>query len=115
MIVIKISNGLWPLALKASGQPPLFWLSTGCIGPIEGPELESYPGIVFCISGLGINLPSTYCDIDGVVWRKNIFFTLACIITQFLSNSFLNEFFYLGFELECDILACLIHKRCYLV
>ena len=23
-IVIKISNGLWPLALKASGQPPLF-------------------------------------------------------------------------------------------
>ena len=28
MIVIKSSNGIWPLALKASGQPPLFWLST---------------------------------------------------------------------------------------
>ena len=65
MIVIKSSNGIWPLALKASGQPPLFWLSTGYVGPIEGPELESYPGIIFYISGLGINLPLTCCVILG--------------------------------------------------
>ena len=67
MIVIKSSNGIWPLALKASGQPPLFWLSTGCVGPIEGPELESYPGIIFYISGLGINLPSTYCGFEECI------------------------------------------------
>ena len=72
MIVIKSSNGLWPLALKASGQPPLFGLSTRCcIGPIEGPELESYPGIIFYISGLGINLPSTYCEVFLVISKSD--------------------------------------------
>ena len=79
MIVIKSSNGLWPLALKASGQPPLFLLSAGCLGPIEGPELESYPGIVFCISGLGINLPSTYCVLYSFLSR---FHEIAVLVTE---------------------------------
>ena len=83
MIVIKSSNGIWPLALKASGQPPLFWLSTGYVGPIEGPELESYPGIIFYISGHGINLPSTYCVLNE---NSKTLFTLVSISWTLVSD-----------------------------
>ena len=76
VFVVLDTNGFWPLALRDAGQPPLFLVSIHHIGAIEGPRLDSYPGIVFLILVLGMNLASTYCVwhpgpvIHGVMYRR---------------------------------------------
>ena len=62
VFVVLDTNGFWPLALRDASQPPLFLVSIHHIGAIEGPRLDSYPGIVFLILVLGMNLASTYCE-----------------------------------------------------
>ena len=54
-------DGFWPLALRDPGQPPLFWLSIPCTWTMEGPGLDTYPGIIFFIFVLGMNPASTCC------------------------------------------------------
>ena len=56
------SSGFWPLALRDAWEHPLFCGPIHYFGTIEGPRLDSYPGIVFLILALGKNLASTYCD-----------------------------------------------------
>merc|ERR1739844_277329 len=55
------TGGFWPLALRDSGQPPLFWLSIPCTWTMEGLGLNTYPGIIFFIFVLGMNPASTCC------------------------------------------------------
>ena len=56
------TGGFGPLAPRASGQPPLFLLCIPCIWTIEGPGLDTYPGIIFFIFVLGMNPASTCCE-----------------------------------------------------
>ena len=58
------TGGFGPLAPRASGQPPLFLLCIPCIWTIEGPGLDTYPGIIFFIFVLGMNPASTCCEQD---------------------------------------------------
>ena len=57
------TGGFGPLAPRASGQPPLFLLCIPCIWTIEGPGLDTYPGIIFFIFVLGMNPASTCCGL----------------------------------------------------
>ena len=61
LLVAPDTFGFWPLALRDAWKHPLLFVSIHHIGTIEGPRLDSYPGIVFLILALGINLASTYC------------------------------------------------------
>ena len=58
------TGGFGPLAPRASGQPPLFWLSIPCTWTMEGPGLDTYPGIIFFIFVLGMNPASTCCEVE---------------------------------------------------
>ena len=60
------TGGFGPLAPRASGQPPLFLLCIPCIWTIEGPGLDTYPGIIFFIFVLGMNPASTCCDLQDI-------------------------------------------------
>ena len=66
------TGGFGPLAPRASGQPPLFLLCIPCIWTIEGPGLDTYPGIIFFIFVLGMNPASTCCvDIKIDILNKS--------------------------------------------
>ena len=66
------TGGFGPLAPRASGQPPLFLLCIPCIWTIEGPGLDTYPGIIFFIFVLGMNPASTCCG-DQPQISKSLF------------------------------------------
>ena len=72
------TGGFGPLAPRASGQPPLFLLCIPCIWTIEGPGLDTYPGIIFFIFVLGMNPASTCCVIN-ILGRKTIHCVRGCL------------------------------------